>query len=43
MGIPFDFEKLVNIVEETWDKPKLITDDNALWYNFVGLCFLMGT
>lgn len=34
MNIPFDFEKLVNRVEEIWDKPELITDDDALWYNF---------
>lgn len=42
MEIPFDFEKLVNIVEETWDKPGLITDDNALWYNFCRAALLGG-
>lgn len=42
MKIPFDFEKLVNIVEETWDKPGLITDDDDLWYYFCRAALLGG-
>ena len=43
MGIPLDFEKLVNIVEETWDKPGLITDVMPYGITFAGMHFLVGT
>lgn len=42
MTIPSDFEKLVNRVEETWDKPGMITDDDSLWYNFCIAALLGG-